>query len=426
VPESADGDEGPDSAYSKSLNLLLVRIANSIDKALNISMGRGNACNDQHVFRIVVVRGKAFYGYHPEEEEFLKIYLFNPNTSKKLAELLLAGAIMNRSFQPHETHIPFLLQFFIDYNLYGMNFAHLSFVQFRPFLEAETSPYACLVDSLTEMQTQRSSQPGWWTAASTPARFMLRQDSPMAKRHGRCELEADAVAVDIMNRKELEVNAAGENPGLAALWEDEKARRRNNQESSFLQTQFSNDSTRVKDPEKFKSDSDRFFLSKLNAKFAEAKMTQFSDDNQPLASQALDHLEEDPTSHPTPLDDSEPLVDEMSILEVVTQSSRGRAAASEIMERTQAGDTTVMDILADLLGDGEDDADEDGGKDDDDDGARDVNDPGRRGKNIRNFENDDEDEDKETLEMTQVWVPPQLEKDGESDTESDDQNVPSG
>ena len=41
VPESADGDEGPDSAYSKSLNLLLVRIANSIDKALNISMGRG-------------------------------------------------------------------------------------------------------------------------------------------------------------------------------------------------------------------------------------------------------------------------------------------------------------------------------------------------------------------------------------------------
>ena len=139
----------------------------------------------------------------------------------------------------------------------------------------------------------------------------------------------------------------------------------------------------------------------------------------------MDHLEEDPTSHPTPLDDSEPLVDEMSILEVVTQSSRGRAAASEIMERTQAGDTTVMDILADLLGDGEDDADEDGGNDnDDDDGARDVIDPGERGKNIRNFENDDEvdDDDKETLEMTQVWVPPQLEKDGDSDTESDDQN----
>ena len=102
------------------------------------------------------------------------------------------------------------------------------------------------------------------------------------QRQGRCQIEADAVAVDIMNRKELEVNAgetvrassclclgvnristrimkfnfiyyasfilfiAGDNPGLAALWEDEKARRRNNEESSFLQSQFSNDSSRLK------------------------------------------------------------------------------------------------------------------------------------------------------------------------------------
>ena len=90
-----------------------------------------------------------------------------------------------------------------------------------------------------------------------------------------------------MNRKELEVNAgetvrasscfclgvnristrimkfnfiyyasfilfiAGDNPGLAALWEDEKARRRNNEESSFLQSQFSNDSSRLKGTSRF-------------------------------------------------------------------------------------------------------------------------------------------------------------------------------
>lgn len=29
---------------------------------------------------------------------------------------------MNQEFQPHEAHVPFNLQFFIDYNLYGMNF----------------------------------------------------------------------------------------------------------------------------------------------------------------------------------------------------------------------------------------------------------------------------------------------------------------
>ena len=39
---------------------------------------------------------------------------------------------------------------------------------------------------------------------------------------------------------------AGDNPGLAALWDDEKTRRRNKEESSFIQTQFSSDSSRAK------------------------------------------------------------------------------------------------------------------------------------------------------------------------------------
>ena len=38
---------------------------------------------------------------------------------------------MNKSFQPHEAHIPYLLQLFIDYNLYGMNLINLGAVKFR-------------------------------------------------------------------------------------------------------------------------------------------------------------------------------------------------------------------------------------------------------------------------------------------------------
>lgn len=38
---------------------------------------------------------------------------------------------MNKSYQPHEGHIPFLLQLFIDYNLYGMNLLNLAAVKFR-------------------------------------------------------------------------------------------------------------------------------------------------------------------------------------------------------------------------------------------------------------------------------------------------------
>ena len=49
----------------------------------------------------------------------------------RLSDLLLAGTVMNCSFQPHEAHIPFPLQFMIDYNLYGMNYLHLAAVKFR-------------------------------------------------------------------------------------------------------------------------------------------------------------------------------------------------------------------------------------------------------------------------------------------------------
>ena len=49
----------------------------------------------------------------------------------RLADLLLAGAVMNQVLQPHESHIPFPLQFMIDYNLFGMNHIHLSALKFR-------------------------------------------------------------------------------------------------------------------------------------------------------------------------------------------------------------------------------------------------------------------------------------------------------
>ena len=38
---------------------------------------------------------------------------------KKVADLLLGGAVLNKVMQPHESHVPYNLQMFIDYNLYG-------------------------------------------------------------------------------------------------------------------------------------------------------------------------------------------------------------------------------------------------------------------------------------------------------------------
>jgi DNA polymerase zeta len=45
--------------------------------------------------------------------------------------LFQSGAILNKIYQPHEAHVPFILQFMIDYNLYGMNLVNLENVKFR-------------------------------------------------------------------------------------------------------------------------------------------------------------------------------------------------------------------------------------------------------------------------------------------------------
>ncbi|EDV19122.1 uncharacterized protein TRIADDRAFT_34124 [Trichoplax adhaerens] len=123
----------------------LLEFANSIDKAIHVATGvkstdqdTSNMAWQQVVFKIAIVNGMPMYGYYNEEKQFMKIYLYNPNLVGKVAELLLAGAIMNKVFQPHESHIPFILQFFIDYNLYGMNLIKLAVVKFRAPLNEDS------------------------------------------------------------------------------------------------------------------------------------------------------------------------------------------------------------------------------------------------------------------------------------------------
>lgn len=54
-----------------------------------------------------------------------------------------SGAILGRKFQPHESHVPYLLQVKVDFNLYGMGFMRLSKVLFR-YGHAALS-WACVV-----------------------------------------------------------------------------------------------------------------------------------------------------------------------------------------------------------------------------------------------------------------------------------------
>ena len=130
-----------------------------------------------------------FYGYHQGEHQFLRIQLYNPNLLRRVSNLLQSGTILGKQFQPHESHIPYILKFFIDYNLFGMSYLHvpLQFVNTR---------YA--------------------------------DDKTRFKKRAVSQLEVDFKAIYILNRlaaEESEDTGKAANPGIESIWEDERLRR---------------------------------------------------------------------------------------------------------------------------------------------------------------------------------------------------------
>lgn len=235
----------PYDGFGQQANRYLQQVAYSIDRALNVSMGNPSS-NTQHIFKVSLVSGMPFYGFHMKEKAFMKIYLYNPQMVKRVCELLQGGAVMNKSFQPHEAHIPFLLQLFIDYNLYGMNMINLAAVKFRKSHATVGEESSSRVDSTIPWKSPCTSKLNdsvlkdtmctRWGEDNIPSSLILEE----VERMSVCELEVDAVAADVLNRLEIE-NQIGRNPGLQAIWEDEKQRRQERSESSLIDVPESQD-----------------------------------------------------------------------------------------------------------------------------------------------------------------------------------------
>ncbi|XP_051951209.1 DNA polymerase zeta catalytic subunit [Xyrauchen texanus] len=251
----------PYDGFGQQADRYLRQVAYSIDRALNVSMGNPSS-NTQHIFKVALVSGMPFYGFHMKEKAFMKIYLYNPQMVKRVCELLQGGAVMNKSFQPHEAHIPFLLQLFIDYNLYGMNMINLAAVKFRksPTTGEHTSskvdgtiPWKSPCTFKLNDSELRDTMCTRWEEDNIPSSLILEE----VKRISVCELEVDAVAADILNRLDIE-NQIGRNPGLQAIWEDEKQRRRERSQSSQIDTPESQDRGFVEFAE-----SERIFMKRF-------------------------------------------------------------------------------------------------------------------------------------------------------------------
>ena len=180
--------------------------------------------NAKFVARITLVKGVPFYGFHVGYRNFLKVYMFNPVVMTRLADLLQQGVIMKRRFQPYEAHLQYLLQFMIDYNLYGCDYLDSCKTDFR-------SP-------VPEYNDGTHSQHLWHSQSVTPEQVT---DDPGLPRVSHCSIEVDLCVQDILNRRSIKERPLHHDfverkdplpndlklvSSMAGLWRDETKRRK--------------------------------------------------------------------------------------------------------------------------------------------------------------------------------------------------------
>ncbi|GAU11518.1 hypothetical protein TSUD_345080 [Trifolium subterraneum] len=206
-------------------------VAASLEKALKLKGSAGSS--RQHVHGCSLVRARKFYGYRSFEEFFVKIYLY-PDA---------AGAVLDKSLQPHESHIPFILQFLVDYNLYGMGHLHLSKIRFRhpmpdstnkkldinsPHQKADPGADVCLESKLW---TSSMISFDWMWSLPSELGASSNDKAHFPKRQSICELEGDASVDEILNRQfkmfsSLSQTSSNVNmvQSLVPIWEEQRKR----------------------------------------------------------------------------------------------------------------------------------------------------------------------------------------------------------
>ncbi|KAJ9477968.1 DNA polymerase zeta catalytic subunit [Pseudozyma hubeiensis] len=208
------------------------RLGRELNAAMSASLRRNpdDPELNQFVAAIHLCKGVNFYGYHVGYAYFLKISFVDPAHNYRIAAILESGGVMKTVFQPFEIHIRYQLQFMLDYNIFGCDYLDLDDVRFRlpiPDGSAIASDEPSPLDFRSKV----------WNRNSIPYAHVQAQD---VHRGTHCELEADASAPWIINRRRLkerdihsdfdEVSSASPDqnilvPSLSGLWDDERNRR---------------------------------------------------------------------------------------------------------------------------------------------------------------------------------------------------------
>ena len=97
---------------------------NDVEKTENIG-------HLEYIANVSIVKGVPFYGYHVGWTAFYKISLLNPSHVQVLSDFIRDGKIFQGHRDVYESHIPYLLQFSADFNLFGSEWVQLRRCYFR-------------------------------------------------------------------------------------------------------------------------------------------------------------------------------------------------------------------------------------------------------------------------------------------------------
>lgn len=156
------------------------------------------------IARISLCKGTPVYGYQVGNKCLLKVSLLSPNYKTRLVRLIHDKKInfanfcsTKEKYKPnvYETHLPMLLQFLTDFNLYGCGWVELDSFWFRsPVLDYNSS-------ALRYISTTNIAQ------LNHSLRKYLTQKSVLNPRHypriANTVLELDAITASISNRNTL-------------------------------------------------------------------------------------------------------------------------------------------------------------------------------------------------------------------------------
>ena len=263
------------------LGSYLRELAMDIDRSMNSSVPRSMKPERtgglgskvvSFVHDIIVVKGNPFYGFAPTSEAFLKILLYNPQHVQRLMKLFWEGMVTGQKVQAYEAHIPFGLQFMMDFRLYGMGWLNVRKSLFRtpvmplPAKAGGSAYFRPLPRKKKVAQVSKSFSQGDKLPSSSPegssggssgegsslspqeAKRALWGDSRIQDggltspldRMTTCELEIDVCGEDIMNVFDHPNDFADSSPNpdeegtkprcqlitsLAEIWEEERARK---------------------------------------------------------------------------------------------------------------------------------------------------------------------------------------------------------